>query len=541
MKKSQVKWAISLFIIGIMITSTIILPAEEADTTATKLNKNLEIKQMPSKFSPMPKNLELSKQTKAQLLPEKNMHQLGIDIPVMDFGGIDVLNPSLATDGGAGILLAGEVYENAFNADIHFRTSTDGGNTWLPEEGTIYFDLASAGYIPEKPVVDYAADLGGIGSYQPIGDLSLPQFDLDSITDWNAGDEWLLLTWNTDDMVDIDSVDAAGWSSAYSPAPEYSKGVIGYTGDDGATTNILYLIYSTTETGGSGAWTGNNDDDYEWEFMKLDNDLSTGMHWEAYEITSNYGEHEPAVEIDWCQLDGSIDWWQTDWSATLIEGAKKPDIDAANGKAYCVFEFNGGISCAYSNDNGENVQTTEISSTGSNPHVSIAGSNIICTYISNGNLIAAISETNGATWEDITINDDSGTVADDTHSSTVASSYIAWANEGHGYSSIYFDTAGLDVAIIEIDSVSGGIGVNAVIKNTGTADANDIPYSLTVTGGILGGINKEASGTISVAAGGTQTISLPMIIGFGSITITVQAGSASETLQGTQLLIFTNL
>ena len=46
--------------------------------------------------------------------------------------------------------------------------------------------------------------------------------------------------------------------------------------------------------------------------MKTDNDLSTGMHWEAYEISSNFGEHEPGVEIDWCQLDGTDDWWLGD-------------------------------------------------------------------------------------------------------------------------------------------------------------------------------------------------------------------------------------
>jgi len=542
MKKNQgIKWVISVLLVTILLTSTLILPAEEADNSSIDTIKDLQIKTIPTKFTVAPKSYTLEKVSNGIIQKDTSYQMLGIDIPVMDFGGIDVLNPSLATDGGAGVCLAGEVYEGAFDADIHFRTSVDGGSTWLPEDGTIYFDLASAGFIPEKPVVDFSGDLGGIGTYQPVGDLSMPQFDMDSITDWDAGNGWTLLTWNTDDMVDIDSVDAAGWNSQYSPIAEFSKGILGYSGDDDTTTNVLHLLWSNSETGGTSLWTGSGDADYEWEHIKLDNDLSTGMHYEAYEITSNQGEHAPGVEIDWAQLDGTDDWWQGDWYSTLIEGATTPDIDAANGKCYCVFEFNGGISCAFTNDNGNNFNTIEISSTGNNPHVAIAGSNVIVTLIRNGNLIAYISENAGTSWEEITINDDSGTVVDDTHSASVAGSYIAWTKEAGGYSSIYFDTAGLDVPIIEIDSVSGGLGITAVIKNTGTADANDLSYSISATGGILGMIDKEASGTISITAGDSQSISLPMIIGFGSITVAVQAGSASESLQGTQLLIFTSI
>ena len=542
MKKNQgIKWAISLFLIVVMIASTLVMPAEEADNSSAYTIEHLQIKQIPTKFTTAPKSYTLQKVTQARIHQENNFQKLGVDIPVMDFGGIDTLNPSIATDGGAGICLAGEVYESAFNANIYFRTSVDGGSTWFPEDGIISFDLPGAGYIPEKPVVDFSGDLGGIGSYVPIGDLSLPQFDMDSITDPDAGDSWTLLTWNTDDMADIDSVDVAGWNSQYSPIAEFSKGILGYTGDDDTTTNVLYLLWSTSDTGGKGLWTGDGDADYEWEYMKVDNDLSTGIHYEAFEVTSNQGEFAPGVEIDWAQLDGTNDWWLGDWYSTLIEGANSPDIDAANGKCYCVFEYNGGVTCAYTNDNGDNFNTIEISSTGTNPHVAIAGSSIICTLVRNGNLIAYISEDSGGSWEEITINDDSGTVVDDTHSVGIGGSYIAWTHEGSGYTSIYFDTAGLDVPIIEIDSISGGLGVSAVIKNTGTADASSIPYSISATGGILGMIDKEASGTISIAAGGSQSISLPMLIGFGSVTIAVQVGSASESIQGTQLLIFTSL
>ena len=46
---------------------------------------------------------------------------------------------------------------------------------------------------------------------------------------------------------------------------------------------------------------------------------------------------------------------------------------------------------------------------------------------------------------------------------------------------------------------------------------------------------------ISIPAGGETTINLPMIIGIGAITVSVNAGLASSEVEGTQLLIFTNI
>jgi hypothetical protein len=54
-------------------------------------------------------------------------------------------------------------------------------------------------------------------------------------------------------------------------------------------------------------------------------------------------------------------------------------------------------------------------------------------------------------------------------------------------------------------------------------------------------INKEAEGTINVAADGQETISSGIILGIGAVTVTVEADLASETVEGTQLLIFTNI
>ena len=383
-EKTIIKLAIILIVVGLIISvsasAVSLKPSSEEKNTRT-----LEVKNIPNKYSQIDRMFEISRNSPVLYKPKGIQNLLGIDIPVMAFAEMDALNPHLAIDGGGNILLAGESNENAFTSEIHFRSSVDGGTSWLPSDGTYFFDLASTDILPEKPVVDYSGDLGGIGSFIDLNDGGVPQFNFDDLIDPEAGEEWTLLTWTGDDQVD--SCDVAGWNSQYSPVAEFSKGLVAYTGDVEGTTNVLNMVWQDSEDGGTGIWTGLADADYEWENLKTDNDLVTGMHWEAYEISSNQDEFEDGIEIDWCQLDGTENWWQNqEWFGSLIEGAEHPDIDAAGGKAYCVFEFNDGISCAYSNDNGDNLEVKELSSTGSNPHVAIAGENIIVTYIDSGNI-----------------------------------------------------------------------------------------------------------------------------------------------------------
>jgi hypothetical protein len=117
-----------------------------------------------------------------------------------------------------------------------------------------------------------------------------------------------------------------------------------------------------------------------------------------------------------------------------------------------------------------------------------------------------------------------------------------------GYTGNMLDAAS-NVWLIKLESegapavnvkVTGGMGVNAIITNSGTVAATNVTWSIHVEGGVFGRINKTISGTIDVLPPGSSTnVSTGLFFGFGKIHIIAQANEAAATINGTQLFIFT--
>jgi len=84
-----------------------------------------------------------------------------------------------------------------------------------------------------------------------------------------------------------------------------------------------------------------------------------------------------------------------------------------------------------------------------------------------------------------------------------------------------------------------GLGISAVVQNTGSVEYTNIAWGIHVEGGLLGMINKTASGTLSLQPGESKTVSTGLFFGFGGLHITATADQSTITATGTQLLFVT--
>jgi hypothetical protein len=83
---------------------------------------------------------------------------------------------------------------------------------------------------------------------------------------------------------------------------------------------------------------------------------------------------------------------------------------------------------------------------------------------------------------------------------------------------------GQGLATLAIANIKGPTGIKADVQNTGDVDATSVVWSIAVKGGILGMINRTASGTeATIAAHGTLAVSVPMFFGLGKISIVIKA------------------
>jgi hypothetical protein len=86
-------------------------------------------------------------------------------------------------------------------------------------------------------------------------------------------------------------------------------------------------------------------------------------------------------------------------------------------------------------------------------------------------------------------------------------------------------------------TIKGGLGIKAIIKNTGTANLTNVNWTINLNGGIIL-FGKSKPGTIPSLAVGAQTTVKDFVLGFGKINIVVTAGGVSKNATGMVLFIF---
>ena len=441
-------------------------------------------------------------------------------------------HPTVATDSSGSYITGYTDMQDILTQDIYMAISPD-GTTWQPSG---YWNIDG---VEDYPSFDYWGGTTFYGTFMP--DPSTPYQYLMSTTDITDSSTYQLIYWDWSSY---------GWSDFQAPkiACDNSQNTWEY-GFIATIASTTYAPYECTYAP-------------HMFFADPDNDQQGYISWEPAfnntlhcDVDIDRQSHIGYAVYDW-QNESSQRWtilvWERSFedplnSSQVIELASDhddtvPSVAAQNGYVYiaCQEELNipgkQDIVCYYSHDGGTTWDTSVIAGDPAKdemyPSIVAYGDSATCIFSIDGDLYYSHTVDGGATWsQPEKVNDASGSVAMDYRNAMLTTGgSVVWTDERNGNDDIYYDNVGVPAALITIESVKGGFGVTATIKNVGAVEGKNVLWSFSLSGLVF--IGKEKSGTIDIAAGEEQTIKTGFILGIGPVTVTVNAGSASATAKG---------
>jgi hypothetical protein len=218
-----------------------------------------------------------------------------------------------------------------------------------------------------------------------------------------------------------------------------------------------------------------------------------------------------------------------------------PDVSGSGNKVCVVYVDDGNVICKSSTTSATynpefNWQVSTVDTGASAPAVYMAGNNVYCAYVKSGNLYLKTSSDGGATWGAAEQkNDIDRTVVAEKGAVDIGKTGIVFTDTRNGNYDIYFSSVTTAPAPqIVIDSISGGMGVGAIITNYGDAPAENFNWSITTEGRVF--IGGDKSGTATLAPSASMMIKTGFMVGFGTVTVTITADTATLTQQFIQII-----
>ncbi len=449
---------------------------------------------------------------------------------------LDEVTPVINSDSSGNVIVAYTVEKSIFDTDVLVSASGDGGATWKSIT-TPWGEMEGRQANPEL-------------SYDPNMNTLIGTFADEAYP--------AIMVFKADDVTNEGTYEYNGWGGP----DEIKDAGISYT-----TTNDGTELIVTMGVGAVSPY----ENTCVWGYMTFDPfEYFGGSYY--YDAQSHIGEYtgtdyikgftfsgkiygfifdpivgatgNKGIGIKWTTYEDEPDLEYVEHQFWLEDGGgdyhvKSPDVSASGNSIYVVYATdeniygNYGIYMKYTHDGGETWTKVTVAddpvADDLYPAVYAAGNTVYVVYAKEGNLYLVKSTDGGQTWEEpVQVNDQDGTVSMEEHTASISSRGIVWTDTRNGNKDIYFAT--LPAPIITI-SISGGFGVSVEISNSGTVAAENLDWSIDLSGLVFMG--SHAEGTIaSLEPGASETVGPGLVFGIGPTTITVNAGGTTATASG---------